>query len=89
MALEAVDHSGTPHMESKILQKMLAEENKSANSIVACESHLQPSPKEHIPAEGSTCRAKVTGTETLDNGYLKYGYCLLALCLYFELYSVA
>lgn len=86
MTLEAVDHSGTPQVESKISQKMLAEESENANSVEAGESPLQPSLKEHIPADGPICQTKITGTETLDNGYLKYGYGLLALCIFIELY---
>ncbi|KAI3468263.1 hypothetical protein Pfo_024926 [Paulownia fortunei] len=78
MAFVAADYSGTPHVESKSSENMLAEENEISNSINASESHLQPSHEEHIPAEESMCQEKIAGTETLDKGYLKYGcshYC--------------
>ncbi|KAL8537132.1 hypothetical protein ACS0TY_012347 [Phlomoides rotata] len=73
MALEAVDHSGTLQVESKISQMMLAEENENVNSVEGGESHLQPSLKEHVPAEESISQKKITSTETLNKGYLEYG----------------
>ncbi|KAL0312022.1 UNVERIFIED_CONTAM: putative E3 ubiquitin-protein ligase RZFP34 [Sesamum radiatum] len=72
MASAAVDHSGIRLAEPKI-SDMLAVENKIETSINASESNLQPSPEEHIPAEESLSQGKITGTEALDKGYLKYG----------------
>ncbi|KAL0394026.1 UNVERIFIED_CONTAM: E3 ubiquitin-protein ligase RZFP34 [Sesamum latifolium] len=72
MESAAVDHSGIRHAEPKISGNMLAVENKVATSINASESNLQPSPEEHIPAEESLSQGKITGTEALDKGYLKY-----------------
>ncbi|KAL0330780.1 UNVERIFIED_CONTAM: putative E3 ubiquitin-protein ligase RZFP34 [Sesamum angustifolium] len=73
MASAAVDHSGIRHAEPRISENMLVMENKTATSINASESNLQPSPEEHIPAEESLSQGKITGTEALDKGYLKYG----------------
>ncbi|KAK4388882.1 E3 ubiquitin-protein ligase RZFP34 [Sesamum angolense] len=81
MASVAVDHSGIRHAEPRISENILVMENKTATSINASESNLQPSPEEHIPAEESLSQGKITGTEALDKGYLKYGYVLLAICV--------
>ncbi|KAK4485867.1 hypothetical protein RD792_008515, partial [Penstemon davidsonii] len=62
-----------PHVEPKVSQHLLAEENEIENIIDTNESHLQPSHEEHIPTYEWSCQEKPTDTNTLDKGYLKYG----------------
>ncbi|KAL3819041.1 hypothetical protein ACJIZ3_004946 [Penstemon smallii] len=75
MACLVVNDSGAPHVEPKVSQPLLAEENEIENIIDAneYESHLQPSHEEHIPTYEWSCQEKPTDTNTLDKGYLKYG----------------
>lgn len=71
MVIMAVDHSSSLQFESKISEKRLAEDSVIANCIKACESPYE----EHIPtAEGGICNEEIASSETLDKGYMNYGY---------------
>ncbi|KAG8381871.1 hypothetical protein BUALT_Bualt05G0017900 [Buddleja alternifolia] len=74
MGFMAVDYSSAPHVEPKTSETMVNEENEIRKRMKTIESDLQPSHEEHNPEDKSMCQEKVTGHETLDNGYLKYGY---------------
>lgn len=74
MVVVAVDHSSSLQFEAKILEKGLAEDSVIANRIKVCESPLGSSNEEHIPAGGGNFDEEIAITETLDKGYMNYGY---------------
>lgn len=74
-----VNSSGNADVEPKISKNVSAEENQIANSIMDGKSHMESSHEVHIPSEESFCPEENNGSETLDKGYLKFGYGFLPL----------
>lgn len=75
MVLVAVDHdhSSNLRVQSKISERRLAGNSVVTNCIEICESPLESSYEEYIPA-GGMCNEEIASSEILDNGYLNYGY---------------
>lgn len=72
MVFVAVDNSSSLHAESNISKELDEDRDYTPSSI--CESPLESSHEEHTPAEQGTCHKEIAGSETLDKGYLNYGY---------------
>ncbi|KAL8504121.1 hypothetical protein ACS0TY_022743 [Phlomoides rotata] len=73
MASVAVQYTGNPSIEPKISQSVVTEENEIRTRTKAHESDLQPSCEELSAENELSNQTRVTGTEVLDEGYLKYG----------------
>ncbi|KAL1552446.1 RING-type E3 ubiquitin transferase [Salvia divinorum] len=74
MVSVAVNHdlSSSLQVESNFTEKGLTGDSVVTNYIEVCESPLESSHEEHIPA-GGMCDEEVASTETYNKGYLNYG----------------